>query len=245
MPRRVPRRQRMLRKDKLLRMNERVWVRDMQVIQNRVLASIPRSVGSIGDLSPVLRTYQSNLRMMIERNGVRTGGEFAQQEAEFIQGQQKTLRQEYTAAIQAYYSEHALEAAVTVTDTLRNKFRRTISQANERGRPRSRREIADFLTDQTNLTRGEVLRIARTESHTASQVGSRAGAVATGLPLMKEWLSAENRVRPSHLKADGQKRKLDEPYSVGGHPAMHPGDPDLPARERINCRCQESYDVIE
>lgn len=223
-------------------MNERVWVRDMTAVQNKVLSSIPASVGSIDNLSPVLRAYQDNVRKMIERNGNTTGEAFAQMQVEFLTGPQKSFRDTYRKAIGDYYKRHALQAAVTVTESLRKKFRRVIARA---GKQRTRREIAQFIRDETNLTKGEAERIARTEAHTASQIGSREGAKATGLPLIKRWLSAERRVRPTHAEADGQERELNKPYSIGGHEAMHPGDPKLPAKERINCRCQEAYDIKE
>lgn len=242
MPRKLSRRQRNLRKNKLLRMSERVWVRDMLAVQNKILKSIPASVGGIDDLSPVLSAYQNNIRKMVEKNGLLTGGKFAQQEVEFLVGPQKSFRETYRKAIANYYKQHALEAAVTVTETLRQKFRKVIARA---GKQRSRREIAQYIRDETNLTRGEAERLARTEAHTASQVGAREGALSTGLDLIKTWLSAENRVRPTHAAADGQKRAMNKPYSIGGHAAMHPGDPKLPAKERINCRCQEMYDVKE
>ena len=242
MPRKLSRRQRALRKNKLLRMNERVWIRDMNIVQSRVLKSIPASVSNIDDLSPVLRAYQNNVRKMIQRLGQSTGEAFAQQEVEFLLGPQKSFRDTFRKGIADYYKQHALEAAVTVTESLREKFRKVIARA---GKQRSRREIAQYIRDETNLTRGEAERIARTEAHTASQRGAREGAKATGLPLIKRWLSAERRVRPTHAAADGQERDLDKPYSIGGHAAMHPGDPKLPAKERINCRCQEMYDVKE
>ena len=60
--------------------------------------------------------------------------------------------------------------------------------------------------------------------------------------MQKEWVdSGDSRVRPSHREMDGQTRALDEPYDVRGFPARFPADPQLPARERIQCRCIEVY----
>lgn len=63
----------------------------------------------------------------------------------------------------------------------------------------------------------------------------------------KQWLSCrDDKVRPTHRKADGQVRLLDEPFRLGGipeHPAksllMFPGTPEpaVPIDEVINCRC--------
>lgn len=89
-------------------------------------------------------------------------------------------------------------------------------------------------------------RIARTEVITASAIGSQTAARSTHLPLEKEWLSTpDNRVRHDHDVANGQTRKLDEPYSIGGYPMMHPGDSSMgaPVSEIVLCRCAESYRV--
>jgi len=97
-------------------------------------------------------------------------------------------------------------------------------------------EIAEF-----NILRAE--RIARTEVIGASNLGSRAAAKASGLPLVKEWLATrDGRTRESHVAIDGQRKPLDEPYSNG---LMFPGDARGPAGEVINCRCTEIYHVIK
>ena len=51
----------------------------------------------------------------------------------------------------------------------------------------------------------------------------------------------ENR---SELTSDPDGPYLDvgEPFDVGGHPGMYPGDPNLPPEERYNCRC--SLEVV-
>jgi len=54
------------------------------------------------------------------------------------------------------------------------------------------------------------------------------------------WLSQRDGVvRPTHIDADGQEVKIDEPFQVGSAMLMYPGDPSGPAHEVINCRCTE------
>lgn len=84
--------------------------------------------------------------------------------------------------------------------------------------------------------------IARTESTAAYNAGTLSGflgyAAQTGGRWEKAWLAVDDdRTRHSHNVADGQRVPLILPFSVGGHPGMHPGDPELPAKEVINCRC--------
>lgn len=86
--------------------------------------------------------------------------------------------------------------------------------------------------------------IARTETHSASQAASLEIVSDTDLAddLKKEWVSVEDeRVRPDHNEANGQKRPLDEPFSVGGTSLMFPGDPNGTPSQIINCRCAMVY----
>lgn len=98
----------------------------------------------------------------------------------------------------------------------------------------------------TGIAEYRARRIARTEVMRSANLGSRAAAKTTGLDIIKEWLIGPKGTGDRHATKDypglaGQKRKLDELYSVGGHPAMYPLDIRLPPEESINCRCSESY----
>ena len=86
--------------------------------------------------------------------------------------------------------------------------------------------------------------IARTETHGAANFGANAAAKETGLPLKREWISAEDsRTRSSHDAANGQIVGMDEPFTVGGARLDYPGDPSGPADETINCRCSIGFVV--
>ena len=98
----------------------------------------------------------------------------------------------------------------------------------------------------TTMARYRARRIARTETMRASNLGSRAGAEASGLTLDKQWLTGPSGTGERHATGDypgldGQIRAMQEPYDVGGYAAMYPLDPALPPGESINCRCTEIY----
>lgn len=71
-----------------------------------------------------------------------------------------------------------------------------------------------------------------------------------GAPDAKTWLSArDERVRPSHVYADGQEvpdnlrykipKALDDNVATNGFDlARVPRDPALPIANRVNCRCE-------
>ena len=85
--------------------------------------------------------------------------------------------------------------------------------------------------------------VARTETMGAVNAGvfraAQLDAEARGdLAPFKVWISTEdNRTRPTHVVADGQRTLLTEPFRVGGAQLLFPGDPRGPANEVINCRC--------
>jgi uncharacterized protein with gpF-like domain len=58
--------------------------------------------------------------------------------------------------------------------------------------------------------------------------------------LDKTWITmGDSDVRPAHAKANGQKKRISEPYIVGGELLKFPGDTSLNASlgNIINCRC--------
>ena len=85
--------------------------------------------------------------------------------------------------------------------------------------------------------KNRAMTIARTETGVAQMTVQQETYVRNGIQK-KRWLSlVDDRTRPSHIVADGQTRKIDEPFDVGGAAMMHPLDGYAPAREVINCRC--------
>lgn len=105
------------------------------------------------------------------------------------------------------------------------------------------RRLQAMYADFSNV-RAE--RIARTEVLSASNLGSQTAARSTNLPLEKEWIATfDNRVRHDHATANGQRKKITEPYSVGGYPMMYPGDSSMgaPGEQVVQCRCSESYQI--
>ena len=95
------------------------------------------------------------------------------------------------------------------------------------------------------LARARARVIARTETHQASQAGNMAAAMATDIPIKKEWISANQpgRTRDDHLDASGQMVPINAPFVVGGESLMYPGDPSGSAGNVINCRCTVGYVV--
>ncbi|NYZ17059.1 hypothetical protein HL658_31335 [Azospirillum sp. RWY-5-1] len=85
------------------------------------------------------------------------------------------------------------------------------------------------------------LTITRTElgaAHAAAAQARQEQAAPVLPGLRKQWRrSGKIHSRLSHDLADGQIKKPDEPFLVGGEPIMFPKDPKAPAKHRINCGC--------
>lgn len=108
-------------------------------------------------------------------------------------------------------------------------------------------ELADRVdkvlsTTQTERWPNRATVVARTETLSALNAGrdDAFSAVAEELdePFEKMWLATiDNRTRPTHRKADQQRVPIDGTFTVGGASLRRPGDPNAPAKERIQCRC--------
>lgn len=58
----------------------------------------------------------------------------------------------------------------------------------------------------------------------------------------KTWITMhDQRVRHTHVEADGQTVAIDKPFEVGDSELQFPCDPLGSAREIVNCRCQCIY----
>lgn len=98
--------------------------------------------------------------------------------------------------------------------------------------------------------------IGRTEIIRASNFGSLEGAIESGVPASKSWLSTrDGRTRSyakgdkfDHVIMDGKTvANLRDPFLVNGQPMKHPGDISMGASpgNTINCRCTITYTPIE
>lgn len=99
-------------------------------------------------------------------------------------------------------------------------------------------KLADRVRAQFNdMGRARAMRIAMTETAAAYGTAREAAMVQAGVQF-KIWLTSGNdNVRATHEAAQGQVRRIDESFDVGGAQLQFPGDPDGPPEEIINCHC--------
>lgn len=128
-----------------------------------------------------------------------------------------------------------------VQQTTRDQLAASIKDGLEAGEPMRdivKRVKTDVFSDSS---KERARNIARTETTNALGAGAheaRKELASEGVVTGKEWFATfDGLTRDSHLSADGQRRGVDEPFDVGGESARWPGDPNLSAKQRINCRC--------
>ena len=101
------------------------------------------------------------------------------------------------------------------------------------------RDVSAQLLDAGAASQRQANAVARTTMIGTSNAASHHGASQFAREGdTKTWLASfDSRTRETHADANGQRVPFAEPFIVGGHPAVHPGDPRLPPGELVNCRC--------
>lgn len=154
----------------------------------------------------------------------------------------KAGQTELLAAAGAWLALHGRGRAGGIADTSRAVIFGLIAAGVEAGETEG--QIAARIRAATRTEApARALTIARTEVHAATNYGSFVAASDSQVVKEKIWIATpDGRARDTHAAASGQKRKLDEPFMVGGESVMYPGS-GSPANT-VNCRCTLGYAVI-
>lgn len=160
------------------------------------------------------------------------------------------LTENWLSAMREYISTTGAEQITKITNTTKKLIKRAIDAGTSQGWGTAR--IAqEIRANWKGISRSRALTISRTETLSASNYGSLAGAeyIQNNIPCVeveKQWLATpDTRTRDSHKKANGQRRKLNEPFNINGKEMQHPGDPKGGASEIIKCRCAMTYHVVD
>lgn len=124
-----------------------------------------------------------------------------------------------------------------------DKLNKILSEALENGD--SIRSVTDKLVDAYEFSPMRARATAITEILTAHRASAQEAYVQCPAVEKKMWRhtgSHKNNPRPNHQAMDEQSVLKSEPYELTGadgalYYPMYPGDPLLPASERVNCHC--------
>ena len=130
---------------------------------------------------------------------------------------------------------------VAVYEDVRSLLKRAASEGW--GERKTKIELGKLLG--TSRRKGEATTAYAARLRTLARTAATANAahrMATSDLARKRgrlrWVTVhDNRVRPSHVAADGQVQDLGTPFLVGGAHLLYPGDPAGPLKETANCRC--------
>lgn len=139
---------------------------------------------------------------------------------------------------------------VSVHQTLIESIIKVISDGYENNL--SVADITRNLQNKFGWFKAQALRIARTETTTATNLATLLAAHDSEYELEKTWISAQdNRTRRppkspfDHLDMNGVKVDALQPFFVGGEELEYPGDPNGTAGNIINCRCKIVFTIKE
>jgi hypothetical protein len=161
--------------------------------------------------------------------------------------------QEFIDRIIDYLNRYLLDKSVRpISQTTREWALGVISKGQEEGT--SIEEIARILRDGgladsngVTFLRYQALRVVRTETLRATNVGAIKAAETSPFAVTKQWIAAHDaRTRHSHKLVDGTVLDMGDKFSVqrwrgrnylGNEPMSQPGDPEASAENIIQCRC--------
>jgi len=159
---------------------------------------------------------------------------------------------QFTAMANEWIKKNGAKRVIEIAGTTQEQTAAIVNAATSQGILDGMSEIAiakeiqnEVASQALTMSSYRSRVIARTETGTAAKVATDQGALASGLPMMKEWVaSGGERTRETHRSANGQRVRMSQPFDVGGSALMYPQDPNGPAVEVINCRCVAAYIVI-
>lgn len=137
-----------------------------------------------------------------------------------------------------YIKNHVIKFSKEVQQTTHDSVINSLVEGYKAGE--SMTELANRIDSLPEFDRNRAIKVARTETMAASNAGEYESYNQCDYVIGSTWLSShDSRVRATHAAANGQKRKLGDPFDVGGYKLMFPGDSSLgaPAKEVIHCRC--------
>lgn len=147
-----------------------------------------------------------------------------------------------SASLAEYYFAAATSRLTRVSDTVWDEARSQLTEGVQRGE--SITQLTDRISGVHGIAEGRAKVIARTEVLTAARGGAYDEVSTLGMTGTHEWLAVnDTRTRETHAQADGQVVALDQPFAVGGYSLRFPGDPNAPASETIQCRCDTAYEL--
>ena len=168
------------------------------------------------------------------------GGEFT---VEDLKPPEPVPEAVFHRAARAWLEDNGAVHAQGIVDTTQETANRAVLVGVERNE--TRQGIAAMISASVRESApGRAQNIARTETHSAANLGSLEAAEEINPTAYKIWIATpDNRTRDQHRAAHNQKVKITEPFIVGGERLMYPGHWSLGGSgwNIYGCRCAMRY----
>lgn len=169
---------------------------------------------------------------------------------------EKEMQESVLQSMLLWVQEEAEKTAKEMNRTTMKIFRKVVTEVMEEGKSHDELEyknLRDFLGSLVDRVKDVAKRMnvfnrnrVKVISTSESQKGLQNGVQATAeemerqqaVVIYKTWRSqGDSKVRDSHARVNGQKKRIGEMFLVGAGRGLHPAATTLPAEEAINCRC--------
>lgn len=145
-----------------------------------------------------------------------------------------------------YATNYAYQIDNELSETTKEEIRQALAEAYEQGLNADR--TATYIREKVGrrISRSRAVLISRTESATAANLGKRTGAESwlteNNEKGYKQWIGRnDGRERTTHIQLNDDIIPMDNNFMVGNDKGQYPGDVNLSADERCNCRCTVIY----
>ena len=230
---------------------------------DKVLKAISKAdaVDLLQVIDQTIKSDQSNWQALLTSVYISVIEEFGQKSLSQVNRiKQVTKFNVFDEAVKSFIAKSVAEEVVEIEETTKKKLKKIIVDGLAEGKPIGKFSLSLAIEEQKDSIALDIGRlyleqiipnrsetIARTEVISASNAGSLQGAKQSGLEIMKRWIATpDDDIRETHADLLGSPAiEMDELFEVGDSYGEFPGDPNLSAEERINCRCTIAYERKE
>lgn len=119
-----------------------------------------------------------------------------------------------------------------------------IEKATEGADQFEAKKIAENVLKDRRKDRAEYYTVDAVNGSVEMGKAAAIATIASPQIIKKTWRNAgDNRVRKTHVAAQGQTVYFYDSFTVGGFRLKYPKDPAAPLSETANCRCGVEYSV--
>lgn len=233
---------------RLLAIQENYLMRKLQRILRSQYIAIANSIENGSDGIAVIKRFESQFKSTLNDSYRRIAIIFRPYAMEklkdSIKGFALMMEQKETAfefMVRKWIEKNVAEKVVKIQNATKWRIKHILEKGKDEGL--SYKEIAQKIRLLDEIESGSrALKIARTEDHGILDFVVDETMKDSGVIETKDWFAAlDERTRPAHVEADGQKVEIDEEFFVDGEYLEYPGDPKGSAGNIIYCRCVVLY----